>query len=210
MLNGFVDNFNSLLAQKLNAWFEAMITMLPNLVLALIVIVGFYYLAKWSNRPMKKVVQRMSDNPAIRDLFTSGVFTAILLLGLFFALSILKLEKAVTSLLAGAGVIGLALGFAFQEIATNFVSGILISLQKPYKIGDIIEIGSYLGEVKRIDLRVTIIRTFDGREVLVPNKTMYTSSLTNYTKTYYSYTNFFFHFKLLIETTLSEHFNLIF
>lgn len=86
-----------------------------------------------------------------------------------------------TSLLAGAGVLGLALGFAFQDIASNFVSGVFIAFRKPYKIGDIIEAGDFLGSVTSIDLRTTTIETFQGLEVLVPNKMLFTDPITNYT-----------------------------
>ncbi|MEZ4846375.1 MAG: mechanosensitive ion channel [Bdellovibrionota bacterium] len=78
---------------------------------------------------------------------------------------------------------GLALGFAFQEIASNFVSGVIISFRKPYQIGDIIKIQSYEGSVKAIDLRYTTMTTFKGLEVIIPNKNMMTEILTNYTTT---------------------------
>lgn len=95
----------------------------------------------------------------------------------------MNLDKTVSSLLAGAGVIGLALGFAFQEIASNFIAGILIAFRKPYRIGDILKIKEFTGRVADIELRTTRIQTFDGMMIIVPNKDMFTSILTNYTVT---------------------------
>jgi small conductance mechanosensitive channel len=103
--------------------------------------------------------------------------------GIFIALEILNLDKTVSSLLAGAGVIGLAIGFAFQEIASNFIAGILIAIRKPFQVGDILEVKDNVGKVSDIDLRTTRLLTFDGLEVIIPNKDMFTSVITNYTAT---------------------------
>lgn len=183
MFDNLMVKFQNYIVEELKLWVESFAKMIPNIILAVLVLIIFYFLAKFVRFYFEKLVRRVSDNPAIVYLFTKIVFSLIFLFGLFLALSILELEKAVTSLLAGAGVIGIALGFAFQEIASNFVSGILISFQRPYKVGDIIEINGFRGAVKQIELRVTVVRTFDGLEVLIPNKTMYTSALINYTST---------------------------
>jgi small-conductance mechanosensitive channel len=96
-------------------------------------------------------------------------------------LSILQLDKAVTSILAGAGIIGLALAFAFQDIAANFISGIFISFRRPVHIGDIVKIKDYMGKVEEINLRDTVIRTFQGQMVIIPNKDVFQSPIENFT-----------------------------
>ncbi len=126
---------------------------------------------------------RVSNSKALNDLANTLSYLLVFIFGLFISLEILNLEKTVTSLLAGAGVLGLALGFAFQEIASNFVSGIFIALSKPYQVGDIVEVESYFGEVTRISLRTTSIMTFQGLEVLIPNKDMFTKAFINLTTT---------------------------
>lgn len=169
--------------EKLLSWLESAIAILPNFIAAIITLLLFYpfaLLAKWI---AGKIIKKTSDNYAIHNLFKNIVFLIVLLIGVFSALEILKLEKTVTSLLAGAGVIGLAMGFAFQEIASNFVSGILIAFRKPYRVGDIVEIQGRRGAVRSIDLRTTSIMTGDGLEMIVPNKSMITESVINYTST---------------------------
>jgi small conductance mechanosensitive channel len=89
----------------------------------------------------------------------------------------------VTSLLAGAGVIGLAIGFAAQEVAANFFSGVIIAFREPYTIGDIIEISGHKGKVKSVNLRTTNIVTFDGLEVFIPNRLIFSEPFTNLTST---------------------------
>lgn len=169
--------------EKLFSWLEAGIAILPNFAVALITLLMFYPIAKVAKWGAGKILWRKSDNIVVKELCKNLVFLIVLMIGVFSALEILNLEKTVASLLAGAGVIGLALGFAFQEIASNFVSGVIISFRKPYQIGDIIKIQSYEGSVKSIDLRYTSLVTFEGLEVIIPNKNMMTEILTNYTTT---------------------------
>jgi small conductance mechanosensitive channel len=116
-------------------------------------------------------------------LFSSLFSISIFIIGFFIALEILNLEKTVASILAGAGVLGLALGFAFQEIAANFVAGILIAFRKPYRIGDTIKIDGFFGQVHEINLRVTKITNIEGLDVIIPNKDMFTKPFINFTST---------------------------
>jgi small-conductance mechanosensitive channel len=103
--------------------------------------------------------------------------------GIFISLGVLKLDKAVVSLLAGVGIIGLALGFAFQDMAANFMSGIAIAIKQPFKINDIIKSKDYFGTVKKINLRTTDILTPQGQIVLIPNKEVFQNALINFSET---------------------------
>jgi len=170
-----------LLTQKINGWFEGIVTILPNLFVAVFVMLIFYTGAKFTRRGVQKLMNKLSISLAVKDLTATIAFLVVLFLGIFTSLGILKLDKAVTSLLAGAGVIGLALGFAFQDIASNFVSGIFIAFAKPYKIGDVVQSGDYTGTVTAINLRTTTITTFGGLEVLMPNRFLFTDPVVNYT-----------------------------
>jgi len=89
----------------------------------------------------------------------------------------------VTSLIAGVGVVGLALGFAFQDIAANFMSGLMMALNRPFRPDDQVEVAGHLGRVKGVELRATTIETLDGLSLLVPNKEVFQNSIVNYTST---------------------------
>lgn len=172
-----------LLEGKVKSWLEAGVKLLPNLITAIVTLLFFYFLARACKRLADKVLKKISKNQAVDDILEKIIFITVIAIGVFLALGILNLDKTVTSLLAGAGVIGLALGFAFQEIASNFVSGILIAFTEPYQVGDIVEVDNYTGEVIAIQIRTTSIMTFTGLEVIIPNKTMFTKDFTNYTTT---------------------------
>jgi small conductance mechanosensitive channel len=156
--------------QKLESWLDTFINMLPNMAVTLLLMVIFLVLAKLGTKLFRKLFYKASNNEALEKLFSTVVYGAILSIGLFIILGVLGLDKALTSLLAGIGVIGLALGFAFQDIAANFVSGIILAFRRPFKIGEIIEINDIMGIVTRTGLRDTAIETFQGQEVYIPNK----------------------------------------
>lgn len=171
------------LFEKLTTWVTDIILMLPNLVLAVLVMLLFYFAAKLMRHLLRHIVSRFSDQVALTNLFGTITYLLVIFLGLFVSLNILRLEQTVSSLLAGAGIIGLALGFAFQDISVNFISGILIAFRKPFHIGDLLETKGYIGIVEEINLRVTVIRTLQGLHVIIPNKDIVQSPLTNYTLT---------------------------
>lgn len=165
---------------KIEAWLEAFVAMLPNMAVAILLFILFLLLAKLAQKIFIKLFDKASDNRALENLFSTVIYYSVLGVGLFIILGILKLDKTVTSLLAGVGVVGLALGFAFQDVAANFVSGIILAFRKPFTIGDIVEVTGIMGKVARTNLRVTVIETFQGQEVYIPNKDVLQNPITNF------------------------------
>lgn len=165
---------------KLTVWMDELIKMLPNILLAAIVLVLGFFIAKRVKRFSGKVIRRFSENKTLNGLFASIVYIFLIGITLFIVLSILQLDKAVVSVLAGAGVIGLALAFAFQDIAANFISGIFISFRKPLHIGDIVKLKDYMGKVEEINLRDTVLKTFQGQMVIIPNKEVFQNPIENF------------------------------
>jgi small conductance mechanosensitive channel len=156
--------------QKLEGWLDSFISLIPNMAVTLLLIVIFLVLAKFGSKLFTKLFSKASNNEALEHLFSTVIYVAILSIGLFIMLGVLGLNKALTSILAGIGVIGLALGFAFQDIAANFLSGIILAFRRPFKRGDIIETKDIMGKVTKTNLRDTVIETFQGQAVYIPNK----------------------------------------
>jgi small conductance mechanosensitive channel len=165
---------------KLNSWIELLVDMIPNMLLSVILFILFILIARLVKKVFIKIFRKSSDNKALENLFATIIYYSMMGIGLFIILDILKLDTAVTSLLAGVGVVGLALGFAFQDIAANFVSGVILAFRKPFLIEDVIQLGDLMGIVDRTNLRVTVIRTFQGQEVYIPNKDVLANAITNY------------------------------
>ncbi len=168
------------ITDKIELWIGEMFGMLPNLVVAILTLIIFYFLAKLSSKPSSKLLGKAIHNEALVGLFCRSMHIFVMGLGVFTALDIMNLDKTVTSLLAGVGVIGLALSFAFQDIAANFVSGVIIAIRRPFREGDIVEIAGVMGTLIGSNMRVSIIQTFQGQEVYVPNKNVLQGNIINY------------------------------
>ncbi|MCB9694806.1 MAG: mechanosensitive ion channel family protein [Alphaproteobacteria bacterium] len=168
---------------EVTSWVDLAVRTLPNLVVAVLVVVFFFVLAGRIAPLARRALDRVSDNQQVTSLLEIVLRTAIRAVGLFAALSVLDLDGVVTSLLAGVGVVGLALGFAFQDIAANFMSGVSMAVQRPFRVGDLVESQDRLGTVTSVDLRTTTLLTPDGDHVLLPNKDVYNSVLVNHTRT---------------------------
>jgi small conductance mechanosensitive channel len=166
---------------KLHTWLHSVAAMLPNLVAALLILIGFWFLARLARRVLVRALRRVSPQTVVSNLLATLGAITVFTVGLLVALGVLRLDKTVTSLLAGAGVMGLALGFAFQSIAANFLSGILISVRHPFTVGDLVETNGYFGHVAEINLRATVLRTLDGRLVFLPNRDVLEKAIVNYT-----------------------------
>ncbi|MEO7959957.1 MAG: mechanosensitive ion channel [Ginsengibacter sp.] len=165
---------------KLTTWLQEIIRLLPNIIVAAIVFVIGLFIARYIKRLAVKLIAKISKNTTLNNLFSSIIHIVFIGITLFTVLRILHLDTAVTSILAGAGIIGLALAFAFQDIASNFISGVFISFRRPLHIGDIVKIKDYMGKVEEINLRDTTIRTFQGQMVIIPNKDVFQNPIENY------------------------------
>ncbi|MBU0696542.1 MAG: mechanosensitive ion channel family protein [Bacteroidetes bacterium] len=178
-----LDKAYNLLSEKLVSWFDSIIKLLPNLALAAIVIVLGIFISKLLRRYSLKMIRRFSKLETINKLFASFMFIVGIGITLFTALDILNLDKAVTTALTGAGILGLALAFAFQDIAANFMSGIFMSFRHPFNVGDLVIINDKMGEIEAINLRDTTIITLQGQRVIIPNKQVFQNTIENYTST---------------------------
>lgn len=168
------------LINKLTTWGESLILMLPNAVIALLLLALFGVVGFFAQKVARRTLDRFSNNLAVNRLLSKLLQLLIITAGIFIALGILQLRDTVMTLLAGMGIVGLALGFAFQDIAANFISGIMIAVRKPFRIGDLIKVNGYMGAVQQITLRTTVIHLFTGQDMIIPNKDLYQSPLKNY------------------------------
>jgi small conductance mechanosensitive channel len=183
-MKNWIDNFResfSHLKDKLASWVNEIIVLIPNLILAAIVLGIGIFLSRYVNRYVGKTISRFSNHRAVNRLVSSVITTIFVLLIIFIVLSILKLDTALQSLLAGAGVAGLAIGLALQDPIINLFSGVMMSTKRSFNLGDVVETNDYFGCISNINLRSTILRTNDGQDVVIPNKNVYQNPLKNYT-----------------------------
>ncbi|WP_462267177.1 mechanosensitive ion channel family protein [Mucilaginibacter sp.] len=175
-----INKAYQLISQKLILWFRELVRLLPNIIISALVLVIGFYVAGWAKKLASKLVGKVSSNQTLNRLFSSTVYLVFIGITVFTVLSILHLDTAVASLLTGAGILGLGLAFAFQDIASNFISGVFISLRRPIHVGDIVKLKDYMGKVQEINLRDTILQTFQGQMVIIPNRDVYQNPIENF------------------------------
>jgi len=168
------------LLEKLSGWLNALVVNLPNILIALLVFVIAFWLSRnlqgWTNKYLKRVIRQ----PSIRGLIANVVSIITIIIGLLLALSILNLDGTLKSLLAGAGVAGLAISLALQGTLANTFSGLFIAIKDEINIGDWIETNDFSGKVIEIDLRNTKIKESDNNVVVIPNKLILEKPFKNF------------------------------
>jgi len=168
------------LSDKLIGWFDALILSLPNFLVALLAFIFAYWLSKNLQGYLSRLLKKFIKQPSIRGLITNIASILIVFLGVFLALAILNLDGTLKSLLAGAGVAGLAISLALQGTLSNTFSGIFISIKDELNVGDHIESNNYAGEIVQIDLRNTKVKEGDNNIVVIPNKMIMENPFKNY------------------------------
>lgn len=171
-----------LIKDKVLAWSKELVAMLPNILVAALIVVVGWLLARVVRNVSQRVMRRITDSNTLNELVSSLLYITVVLIAAFAALSVLQLDKTVTTLLAGAGIVGLALGFAFQDIASNFIAGVIMAVQRPLRRGELVETSGAVGTVERIFLRTTELRNLQGLQVILPNKDIFQSVLVNYSR----------------------------
>lgn len=168
------------LVTKLEGWLNNVIVLLPNLILAALVMGVGILLTRLVRRWVEKGISRLSRHQAVNKLAVNIITAGFVLLVLLVVLSILNLDTALQSLLAAGGVAGLAVGLALQDPIMNLFSGVMLSTRSTFEIGDWIETNGFIGRIDKITLRSTIIITPQGEQVMIPNKEIYHQPLKNF------------------------------
>ncbi len=156
------------------------LTFLPKLIAALVLFIIFIYVANLISRLVRRIMERRRADPGVTLLLFHVIRWGIILLGT--AVSLQQVEFELTAFLAGLGILGFTVGFALQDISQNITAGLLLLLQKPFEIGDMVEIDGFRGRVLSVDLRSTELLTNDGHNVLLPNAKVFTTPISNYSR----------------------------
>ena len=158
------------------------IRVVPRLLAVILILLLLRYIVRWANRGTHRMLERVTLAPEAESLIAQFVSVAVIIFGFVVVLLIMGWGQLALSFVAGLGISGLVIGFALQDITKNFAAGLLLLFQRPFRIGDRISIGGDEGVVTDLSLRQTTLRTSDGRELLVPNATIYTGTITNLTR----------------------------
>jgi small conductance mechanosensitive channel len=147
---------------------------------AVLILVAFYVLARLVRRFASKELRRVKADPQVALLVNRIVFLAAVVIGVIVAFS--ELFGSPTLVFGGFGFLALAFSLAFQDILKNFIAGIFMLLERPFRLGDEITVDNHTGIVENIEMRATTLRTSEGEQVITPNSLVYTGTIINRTR----------------------------
>ena len=173
----------STLIENISVWFQGVLDQIIEnagfiLTAFLFILVGFY-IARLISRLMVRGL-RYREVDAELTLLISRIAQWAIIVGVIL-FSAQQVGVDVTAILTGLGILGFTLGFALQDVSKNFIAGLLLLLQQPFKLGDTIQVSGFSGTIIDINLRDTEIRTMDGLRVRIPNGEIFTQPVLNFT-----------------------------
>lgn len=167
--------------ERLQTYAERAVSYLPLAGIALFVVLIFMLLSRllgrWEDPP-----RRLNVRPLVWQLIRRVVQGVIAFVGLLLAFDILGVTSMVGAVLGTAGVAGLAIGFAFQDIIENYLAGVLLSVQQPFNVNDVVQVEGHQGRVIRLTARELVLLTLEGNHIRLPNAMVFKSVMTNYTR----------------------------
>lgn len=177
-----IGTFSEEVLASLKSNWESFLHSLPKITLALFLFVLVAFLAVRISRFLRFRLKKKAHDQLFATFIAQVTRYALLILGLMLSLQVLDLSGIAGGLLAGAGVSALIIGFAFKDIGENFLSGIILAFDRPFNLDDTILIDDFMGNVKGLNFRTTHIKTFDEKDVYIPNSIMVKQPLTNLTR----------------------------
>jgi small-conductance mechanosensitive channel len=167
--------------QGLKAQLENLVKALPLLLVGIVIFALVTWFGSWlSNR--KRMWQHLTPNPFVAELLSQTVKVIFIIFGLILGLSLIGAETILGTLLGGAGVIGIAVGFAVKDTIENYIASLMLSIRQPFRARDQVVINGQEGIVVRLTSRATILMTLDGNQLRIPNAEVFKGTILNYTK----------------------------
>ncbi len=152
-----------------------------SIITAIAVLLIGFFLANKIKAAINKRAAKSSESVLTSGFVSQFISISIKLLCIVIALRTIGFTDLTSNILAGAGILTFVIGFAFKDIGENFLAGIILAYKSPFKINDIIETDGISGNVVNLFLRETQLKTFDGKDVFIPNSQIIKSPLYNYT-----------------------------
>ncbi len=167
--------------KKLKSLTGDVVRALPLIGVGVILVLITLMAMKWTRRGASAMLARRFRSGLLRHVAARTLAVLVFLIGLYVVLKVSGLTGLAATVIGGTGLIGLALGFAFRDIAENFLASVLLSMQQPFATGDLIEVTGHKGFVQRVNTRSTLLMTLEGNHVQIPNATVYKETIVNFT-----------------------------
>jgi len=173
---------NETLTEAFGDFYNNFIDQLPGIGLGLLIIILGVLIGIWLGRFFRKRISARTSDPLMSKFLGKAIRFIIIITAIMLALRAAGLGGIATGILTAAGASAVVLGFAFKDIGENFIAGIILAFNRPFDVNDTVEIGDNFGKVKALEFRYTKLKTFDGKDVYIPNSDVLTEPVTNFTE----------------------------
>lgn len=174
------DNSLSPVVKESQLLWRKTVNALPFVGISVVVLLFFFMLSRYVARLSLRVTRAKIPSLMLRRLIANVIAAPIILIGIYLVLRVTGLGQVAATIVGGTGLIGLVLGFAFRDIVENFLASILISIQRPFRLGETIQVLNYTGVVQAVTTRGTVLMTLEGNHVQIPNSTIYKEAIVNF------------------------------
>ncbi|MBD1396169.1 mechanosensitive ion channel [Pontibacter sp. JH31] len=173
----------SLSAQDiLGAQYDKLVLLLPELLVAVVLLLLFIFVAGKLSLLVQNKLGKRVDDPLLVSFVSNVTRWGLILVGFMLMLQIVGLTGIAGGLLAGAGLSAFVVGFALKDIAENFLAGIILAFNRPFRVEDTVQVRDFIGKILALNLRSTQMKTFDGKDIYIPNSILLKEVVTNYTR----------------------------
>ena len=176
-----MNKFMTDLWSQILTYYESLVTLLPKLIVAILAFTILFFIA---NRSRKIVGDRLTarmDDPLLARFLARMVKVAIVIFSLMLVFKIIGLGDIAAGLITGASVSAVVIGFAFKDIGENFLAGIILAFDRPFRVGDTVELNNIKGKIIALNMRTTHMKSFDGKDIYIPNASVIKNPVVNYT-----------------------------
>lgn len=176
-----MNNIISDLWIQLQSYYDALIILFPKLVVATIVFTVLFFIANRSRTAVGKRLAAKMDDPLLAKFLARMVKVGIVIISLMLVFKIIGLGDIAAGLITGASVSAVVMGFAFKDIGENFLAGIMLAFNRPFRVGDTVELNNIKGRIIALNMRTTHMKSSDGKDIYIPNANVVKNPVINYT-----------------------------
>ena len=163
-------------------FYDNFVEQLPLIGMGLFIIILGVLLGTWIGKFAEARIVSRTKDPLMSRFLGKSIRLLLIIISIMIGLRAAGLGGIATGLLTAAGASAVVLGFAFKDIGENFIAGIILSFNRPFNINDTVQVGDNFGKVKALEFRYTKLKTFDGKDVYIPNSDVITDPVTNFTE----------------------------
>ncbi|AWW30238.1 mechanosensitive ion channel family protein [Echinicola strongylocentroti] len=174
-------DLQTIISSVRDSW-QNFLASIPGIILGIIIVAIGYLIARRIGEITRTRIRRKSSDPLMSRFLGNTVKICLLLLAIIYAMNIAGLGEITTFLITSIGASAIIIGFAFKDIGENFISGIILAFSRPFNVNDTVEVGDLFGKIKSLEFRYTKLKTFDGRDVYIPNSDVLKKPVINYTE----------------------------